>query len=306
MAGEKLASDVSENFFRANAPDKPGADTFSENFKNTIFNEQGLGVAEINKTYHTLVSTLRQNYSRTILMNILQNASESLDDDSKELLTQPSSFAKVCDIVHIDFMIASHVDQFYGNPQMLELSKEQVTALLKFMGTIDGFKQYFVKDLGLRAKRTLEQAATDNFAQLEKFQLKSLRKAMEGKPMLDPLNLLFLGESIFELGYVSSEDEAELCKMTKFMFDLCLAYALVFTREREFYINLDLLKMAKKLLGNLDEHLAELAKNESLLTDLFSSKLIQPLTINMNLDNEEKLGDRQKLVLEMIVRIVKL
>ena len=77
---------------------------------------------------------------------------------------------------------------------MLELSKEQVTALLKFMGSIDGFKQYFIKDLCQRAKRTLEQAASDNFAQLDKFQLKTLRKAMEGKPMLDPLNLLFLGE----------------------------------------------------------------------------------------------------------------
>ena len=94
--------------------------------------------------------------------------------------------------------------------------------------------------------------------------------------------------------------------MTKFMFDLNIAFALVFTREREFYINLDLLKMAKKLLGNLDEQLEELAKQEPLVTNLFSSKLIQPLTINMNVDNDEKLNDRQKLVLEMIVRLVKL
>ena len=94
--------------------------------------------------------------------------------------------------------------------------------------------------------------------------------------------------------------------MTKRMFDLSMAYALVFTREREFYINLDLLKMAKKLLGNLDDQLEELAKHEPMLMDLFSSKLIQPLTINMNVDNEEKLNDRQKLVLEMIVRLVKL
>lgn len=62
------------------------------------------------------------------------------------------------------------------------------------MSTIDGFKQYFIKDLGLRAQRTLEQAASNNFSQLIKFNLKSLRKVMEGKPLLDPLNLLFLGE----------------------------------------------------------------------------------------------------------------
>lgn len=59
MSGEKLASEVSENFFRQGAPDKPSADSFSESFKNTIFNETGLGNSEIMKTYHTLVSTLR-------------------------------------------------------------------------------------------------------------------------------------------------------------------------------------------------------------------------------------------------------
>ena len=81
-------------------------------------------------------------------MNILQNASENLDDECKSFLIGKRSFAKVCDIIHIDLMIASHVNEFYGNPQMLELSKEQIIGLLKFMGTIDGFKQYFVKDLG--------------------------------------------------------------------------------------------------------------------------------------------------------------
>jgi len=153
----------------------------------------------------------------------------------------------------------------------------------------------------------LEQASANNFDQLDKFKLKTLRKAMEGKPLLDPLNLLFLGDQVFELGFVSETDEAELCTLTKQMFDLCMAYSLVFTRETEFYINLDLLKMAKKLLGKLDAHLPALAENhEAILKDLFSSKLIQPLTINMSVDGCEKLNDRQKLVLEMIVRIVKI
>lgn len=48
-------------------------------------------------------------------MNIMSNAKESLDEDSKKLISQKSSFAKLCDLVHNDFMIAAHVEKFHGN-----------------------------------------------------------------------------------------------------------------------------------------------------------------------------------------------
>ena len=118
-----------------------------------------------------------------------------------------------------------------------------MTAILNFMGEIDGFKSYFVKDLQQRAKHTLEKAAANNFEQVGEFKLKKLRKVMEGKPLLDPLNLLYLGNAIFDLGYVNASDMPET---TKSMLDLYLSYVLVFTQSDEFYPNLELLKLVMK------------------------------------------------------------
>ena len=56
---EKLMSDVAGNFFKDEAPSKPSADDFAEAFKAYIFNGKGMNGGEINKTYHTVVSTLR-------------------------------------------------------------------------------------------------------------------------------------------------------------------------------------------------------------------------------------------------------
>ena len=56
---DKLMSDVAENFFKEDAPSKPSADDFAETFKTYIFNGKGMSGGEINKTYHTAVSTLR-------------------------------------------------------------------------------------------------------------------------------------------------------------------------------------------------------------------------------------------------------
>lgn len=52
---------------------------------------------------------------------------------------------------------------------------------------------------------TLEKAASEDFAKLEQFTLKNLRKVMEGSPLLDPLVLLFLKDKIFELEYIAEE-----------------------------------------------------------------------------------------------------
>jgi len=67
----------------------------------------------------------------------------------------------------------------------------QINSLLKFMKEIPEFTSYFVKDFLKRASSTLEKCAIDDFSKLGEFSLKTLRKAMDGSPMLDPLNLLF-------------------------------------------------------------------------------------------------------------------
>lgn len=85
-----------------------------------------------------------------------------------------------------------------------------------------------------------------------------------------------------------------------------MGYALVFKRQPDYYLCLDNLRMAKKTLSLVDEHLAKFAEKESLVTDLFGSKLVQCLAINMDCENSDTLKDRQKLTLELIVKIVKL
>ena len=178
--------------------------------------------------------------------------------------------------------------------------------LLTFMGEIEGFKSYFIADLMSRGKVTLQKAAENEYEHIDQFKLKRLRKAMESKPMLDPFNLVYLGNSIIELGYVSESDMPVFCATIKSLFDLYLGFILLFTQSSvEYWVNLELLKLMKKQLGLVDKHLGAFEDKENILKDIFSSKLLQPLTINMNIDGE-KLNDRQKLVLEAIVRIVKL
>jgi len=55
---EKLASDVAENFYNSEAPSKPEANTYSENFKQTIFTAQ-IEPADVAKNYHTTLKTLK-------------------------------------------------------------------------------------------------------------------------------------------------------------------------------------------------------------------------------------------------------
>ena len=57
--------------------------------------------------------------------------------------------------------------------------------------------------------------------------MKTLRKVMDNSPMLDPLNLLFLRDQIFELSYV---EEDKLPEMIKAFFDILMAYILLFKR----------------------------------------------------------------------------
>ena len=117
LSSQKLASSVAETFFNQGAPEKLNSNQFADAFKQYIFSDQGMEAGEINKTYHTVVRTLRQNYSRTILLDILSTSpQETLDEESLASIVDKKSFARICDIIHIDFMIGAHVSEFYGNP----------------------------------------------------------------------------------------------------------------------------------------------------------------------------------------------
>lgn len=80
-----------------------------------------------------------------------------------------------------------------------------------------------------------------------------------------------------------------------------MSYAIIFKRTPDYYICLDFLRMAKKTLSLVNDNLDKFVAKESILSDLFSSKLIQCLSIKMDCDNSDELKDRQKLVIELIV-----
>ena len=72
--------------------------------------DQRITTEEIREEYHQTLKSLRQSYSRQVLLNIMSNAKESLDEASKKLISMKSSFAKLCGLVHNEFMMAAHIE----------------------------------------------------------------------------------------------------------------------------------------------------------------------------------------------------
>ena len=90
------------------------------------------------------------------------------------------------------------------------------------------------------------------------------------------------------------------------LFELLLSYAMIFKREEDFFISLDLFKSAKALIGHISKNLDKVETKEKLVNALLSSKLVQIFSINLNLENVENLKERQKIAVEIVVMVVKL
>lgn len=181
----------------------------------------------------------------------------------------------------------------------------QIKNMLTYMKDIAGFRTYFLSDLFARAMQTLEKAANKDFDKLEWFTLKQLRRATEGARMLDPLNLLYLNDLIFDLKYV---EEGDLSKTSKKLFDLALGYSMIFKQNEDYFLCIDLLKMAHRNLTYFHEHLftdpQAIDQDEELCNELFKQKLIQCLAKNLHIEQGGSLTEREKLALEMITRLV--
>ena len=93
------------------------------------------------------------------------------------------------------------------------------------MKKIPDFCAFFVQDLFKRAESTLKKCAEEDFKNLIEFNVRNLRKVMDGAPFLDPFNLLFIKDQLFKLGYI---DETDLPVTLKSIFDILLGYTMVF------------------------------------------------------------------------------
>lgn len=129
---------------------------------------------------------------------------------------------------------------------------------------------------------TLEKAADNDFDKLSQFSIQTLRKPMAGSPMLDPMNLLFFFERIVELDFI---EETKLPETLKAFFDCLVGYALVFSLRADYHEGIELLKAAKHTFTLIDSNLGAFDSKADILTEVFSSKLLTCLTINMNCDN---------------------
>ena len=107
------------------------------------------------------------------------------------------------DLIHNSHMTAAHQAFFFEdspNPVALKQSEDQITDVLKLLQTSTKVKQFLIKDLFVRAKRTLNSASKENFAKLtwndhdsEKLVLvKTFREKVEVEAILDPMNLILL------------------------------------------------------------------------------------------------------------------
>ena len=112
---------------------------------------------------------------------------------------------------------------------------------------------------------------------------------------------------MLELGYI---DDGNLSKTVKTFFDLSIGYSLVFKQSEDYWICLDLLKMAKTnmsiFLQNVFEDVQAIDMDEELCNSIFKSKLLQCLAKNLNFDANSSLTEREKLALELVVKLVKI
>ena len=119
--------------------------------------------------------------------------------------------------------------------------------------------------------------------------------------MLDPQNLIYFGRLLFDEGYFEASDVA---RSAKTMFDVTMSYALVFRTRTDFHICHELVKQALLNLSIIKDNLSQVADDEEFFTELFSNKLLQSLASKLDLSGE-RLSDRQKLTLELVINIVK-
>ena len=119
--------------------------------------------------------------------------------------------------------------------------------------------------------------------------------------MLDPKNLIYFGRILFDEGYFEASD---IARNAKTMFDVTMAYALVFRTSSDFHICHELFKQALLNLALIKDNLSQVVDDEAFFTDLFSNKLMQSLASKLDLSGE-RLSDRQKLSLELVINMVK-
>lgn len=287
---------------------------YQNQFKRVVYTvDSRVSSSEIADNYSNCLQSLHTSYSRQILLSVLAHGAQSLDSTCRDMLRNEHSFGRLCDLIHTELEIAAHINEFFGNPANLHQVSDQVREFLQFTEQIPGFKTYFFKDLLKRGQLTLQKAAENDFAALEEFRIRNLRKVMRDTRSLDPLCLIQFVKIILEMQYfkVAEPGNSGRPQMTlKALFDLSLGYALVFKHKFDFQNGLELLKVAKQCLLVLQQQLFDqgsLEQDERLCVELFNSRLVSCLAASLQVgeDRNSELKERQKHAINLITQLVR-
>ena len=114
----------------------------------------------VESDYDVCLNKLKLGYARKLFFSLLASE-EYLDSDTIEQLNSRASMARLCAIMHVDYSIAAHANEFFGSSQVLTQSKAMIQIVMNMLKKIPGFQAYFVSDLLFRAKTTLSWLAGD-------------------------------------------------------------------------------------------------------------------------------------------------
>ena len=167
------------------------------------------------------------------------------------------------------------------------------------MKSDEKFSAFFIKDLLQRAKNFMIAVSTTK-GQCSLNNVRSQRRF--DKPILDAQNLIFFCKLVTDEELVP---QADLLPLAKTLFDILLAYALIFRSAGDYDLTHDLMKALLTHMVIIESRLADFATKPELMKEFFNCELLSILAANFDM-SAEKLNTRQKIALELITRVVKL
>ena len=146
---------------------------------------------------------------------------------------------------------------------MAKENEVDIPNLLETFKNNQVFKTFFVDDFLKRGKTTCDKIAAEHLedvAQFNEWRTFQLRNKIYLADALCPSNLIFFTKQIFEKGYI--EEDQKLLEFIRAMFDLHIAYSIVFAKDPTSKFSEQCIQMCGYLLDRLKENLQKFIAEE--------------------------------------------
>ena len=197
----KLVKDSGRSMFNPTQPDSEAQD-FELRFDELVFQTDEQRPETVHRAQlNSYTDKLNQLTARAIWLFLLAQVNNA-DGETRQSINLTGKHAKICDLIHDSNMAASHQALFFGNPSVQRRVREQISDVLKYFEGLEGegqkFRSFFYQDFLGRADRTIAAVRKDGYVDLQAYNLRDLRKVSKLPDVLDPSNLLFLSQQMFE------------------------------------------------------------------------------------------------------------